>query len=132
MRRFAGIQLVEGAIPEDTAILRFRHLLEQQMLGCRYMTRVTLSKNEHTAMTNLTATKAHEQEVGGGERFAFGKNWARFLKVLDEQRIQQAVDSLKTNLGVDNLKGKSFLDIGSGSGLFSLTAKRLGAKVLSF
>jgi len=35
-------------------------------------------------------------------------------------------------LEVDNLNNKSFLDIGSGSGLFSLAAKRLGAKVVSF
>jgi 2-polyprenyl-3-methyl-5-hydroxy-6-metoxy-1,4-benzoquinol methylase len=83
-------------------------------------------------MNNLTATKTHEQEVGAGERFAFGDNWARFLKVLNDERIQQAVDSLKTKLEVDNLKGKSFLDVGSGSGLFSLAAKLLGAKVLSF
>jgi 2-polyprenyl-3-methyl-5-hydroxy-6-metoxy-1,4-benzoquinol methylase len=81
---------------------------------------------------DVTATKTHEQEVDSGERFAFGENWARFLKVLDEQRIQQAVDSLKMMLEVDNLNGKSFLDIGSGSGLFSLAAKRLGAKVFSF
>ena len=66
------------------------------------------------------------------ERFAFGDNWAKFLKALDEQRINHAVDSLKSMLEVENLNAKSFLDIGSGSGLFSLAAKRLGAKVFSF
>ena len=35
-------------------------------------------------------------------------------------------------LEVEDLKDRTFLDIGSGSGLFSLAARRLGAKVLSF
>ena len=35
-------------------------------------------------------------------------------------------------LGVENLENRHFLDIGCGSGLFSLAAKRLGAKVFSF
>jgi 2-polyprenyl-3-methyl-5-hydroxy-6-metoxy-1,4-benzoquinol methylase len=86
----------------------------------------------HTTMTYSATEKTHEQEIAGGERFAFGDNWARFLHVLDEERIQQAVDSLKTMLEVEDLRGKSFLDIGSGSGLFSLAAKQLGAKVFSF
>ena len=65
-------------------------------------------------------------------RFGFGKNWSNFLKTLDESRIEEAVDSLKKYLKVDSLVGKTFLDVGSGSGLFSLAAHRLGAQVKSF
>ena len=32
MRRFAGIELAEDAIPDESTILRFRHLLERQQL----------------------------------------------------------------------------------------------------
>lgn len=65
-------------------------------------------------------------------RFAFGKNWSKFLENLNDERIEEAKKSLIEKLGVDSLKGKTFLDIGSGSGLFSLAAYLLGAKVYSF
>ncbi len=65
-------------------------------------------------------------------RFGFGKNWANFLQHLDDSRIQEAIDSLKSYLGVESLAGKTFLDVGSGSGLFSLAAYKLGATVKSF
>jgi 2-polyprenyl-6-hydroxyphenyl methylase/3-demethylubiquinone-9 3-methyltransferase len=73
-----------------------------------------------------------KNEVASGERFEFGKNWAHFLRRLDNSAIAAAEQSLKEMLRVDSLRGKTFLDIGSGSGLFSLAAKRLGASVTSF
>jgi 2-polyprenyl-3-methyl-5-hydroxy-6-metoxy-1,4-benzoquinol methylase len=61
-------------------------------------------------------------------RFGFGRNWARFLAVLDDEKIADAERSLVEMLELHNLRGHSFLDAGSGSGLFSLAAKRLGAR----
>jgi 2-polyprenyl-6-hydroxyphenyl methylase/3-demethylubiquinone-9 3-methyltransferase len=70
-------------------------------------------------------------ETESEQRFAFGKNWQAFASSIGPQRIDRAVESLRSMLGVDSLAGKRFLDIGCGSGLFSLAAHRLGAQVVS-
>jgi 2-polyprenyl-3-methyl-5-hydroxy-6-metoxy-1,4-benzoquinol methylase len=64
--------------------------------------------------------------------FNFGKNWKNFLKNFKEISIEEAEKQLRFMLETDNLDNKTFLDAGSGSGLHSLAALRLGAKVRSF
>lgn len=66
------------------------------------------------------------------KRFEFGGNWKNFLKRLNNARIQEAEDSLAQKTGLPALQGKNFLDMGCGSGLFSLAARNMGAKVRSF
>lgn len=81
-------------------------------------------------MTSRPTT--HESEVAAGQRFTFGRNWQRFLRDIDERRIAAAEESLKSMLAVEHLRGKRFVDAGSGSGMFSLAARRLHAEVHSF
>ena len=65
-------------------------------------------------------------------RFRFGENWIDFLSLIDESRIVESDRALKDFLKAEDLTGKSFIDVGSGSGLSSLSARRMGAEILSF
>lgn len=57
--------------------------------------------------------------------FEFRENWSRYAKLIDEDRVAAAMDNVRSLAG--DLEGRTFLDIGSGSGLFSLSALWLGA-----
>lgn len=75
------------------------------------------------------------QEAGHGlyediykDNFSFGENWSRFLSKMNPERIRLAKESISKFTGLKSLGGKTFIDLGCGSGLFSLAATRLGAK----
>jgi len=66
-------------------------------------------------------------------RFKFGNNWKKFIEKLSDDQVHEAEQSLVKALGFSSLEGKKFIDVGSGSGLFSLAAMRLdAAQVHSF
>lgn len=61
--------------------------------------------------------------------FSFGRNWHDFVeRHLTPEQEQVAQKSITGFLELDNLNGRTFLDVGCGSGLFSLGALRLGAR----
>lgn len=62
------------------------------------------------------------------DRFEFGKNWKSFSRLIDDEAIRAAEDRMASLLGTRDLSGRTFLDIGCGSGLHALVALRFGAK----
>jgi 2-polyprenyl-3-methyl-5-hydroxy-6-metoxy-1,4-benzoquinol methylase len=85
-----------------------------------------------TIKPNPDLSHQNKNEIKAGERFAFGENWRKFLHHINEERIDEAVRGLKEMLELTDLTGKTFLDVGCGSGLFSLAARKLNATVISF
>ena len=65
------------------------------------------------------------------KRFGFGENWKAFSETIDQERLDEAKKSLQYTFRLDDFTGRVFLDIGCGSGLFSLAATQLGARVIS-
>ncbi len=78
---------------------------------------------------NTISNELYETTYKDQGHFSFGKNWQNFLKKINKEKIKEAEQSLVEFLGgYENIKDKTFLDIGCGSGLFSLAAHQLGAK----
>jgi SAM-dependent methyltransferase len=67
-------------------------------------------------------------------RYEFGKNWSEFAhRHVTVERIETARRCLLNFLKLGDLRGKTFLDIGCGSGIHSLAAYRAGAsRVIGF
>jgi IS5 family transposase len=52
MRRFAGLELIDDALPEESTILRFRHLLERHQLNKRMLDTINTTLEERGALLN--------------------------------------------------------------------------------
>ncbi len=75
--------------------------------------------------------ESYEESYQKERHFSFGKNWKKFLKTVNERRITEAKKSLVNSFsGEEKIINKTFIDVGCGSGLFSLAASLIGVKSL--
>lgn len=65
-------------------------------------------------------------------RFAFGENWRSYSASLQPEQIQSAHADMVRLLKLSDITGMTFLDVGSGSGIMSLVAHKMGARVVAF
>jgi len=70
----------------------------------------------------------NKDETDVDSHFEFGANWASYALMIDDERIEEAERGLERLLGAGEIAGRTFLDIGCGSGVHSLAAGRLGAQ----
>lgn len=59
--------------------------------------------------------------------FSFGENWKSFLSAISEDNLREAKYGLSRLILPNQIVGKTFLDIGCGSGIHMLSALELGA-----
>ena len=58
--------------------------------------------------------------------FAFGENWASYAALINDAAIAESKRGLLKLIPHEQLQGRSFMDIGCGSGLHALAAAELG------
>jgi SAM-dependent methyltransferase len=74
----------------------------------------------------MAGRQGNEDPRDASSHFRFGRNWREYAKHIDSAKIAQAEKAMARLLGSVSLSGKRLLDIGSGSGLHSVAALRLG------
>ncbi|MEM8863888.1 MAG: class I SAM-dependent methyltransferase, partial [Chloroflexota bacterium] len=57
--------------------------------------------------------------------FSFGENWLDYLGSVGEEQFNEAHEALIRLLQTDDITGRTFLDIGCGSGIHSLAAMKM-------
>jgi 2-polyprenyl-3-methyl-5-hydroxy-6-metoxy-1,4-benzoquinol methylase len=76
-------------------------------------------------------SELYENIYKNDRQFSFGENWKSYLEHFSENRLEEAKKNIQKLTGKTSLDGLNFLDIGCGSGLFSMAAYSLGANVTS-
>jgi len=82
-------------------------------------------------LSQVFVNREAKELAGEDVRFSFGENWRKFLGHVTPEQISHAQASVRRLTGLDSLAGETFIDIGCGSGLFSLGAFRLGADTVT-
>jgi 2-polyprenyl-3-methyl-5-hydroxy-6-metoxy-1,4-benzoquinol methylase len=114
--------------PEDRTVLALCQLGDSAA-ACRFIEMTDSHNTEHKNRRRIFRDMQHTTIS-----FSFGKNWQDFVKsYLTPERVTIAKQHLTEFLEIPNLQGRTFVDIGCGSGLSSLAAYELGAaKITSF
>jgi IS5 family transposase len=103
MRRFAGIELNENAIPDETTILKFRRLLEKHQLGAKLLTTVNAYLGDQGLMLRQgTIIDATIIAAPSSTKNASG---ARDPEMHQTKKGNQWYFGLKAHIGVDRHSG---------------------------
>lgn len=79
-------------------------------------------------MTLAVKDNKKDERYDVSTHFGFGENWADYAQHIDSAKIEKAEEGLFKLIPSDQLEGKTFMDIGCGSGLHSLSALRGGVR----